>query len=105
MASRLNSEAFERFARATAAVMNPEVERWKEEGGRVIGYFSDSLPGEMITAAGMLPVRLRATGSRETDLSDSYFGPSRAGTTSSTVSSCSTAVTTYAACTITGSAR
>jgi benzoyl-CoA reductase/2-hydroxyglutaryl-CoA dehydratase subunit BcrC/BadD/HgdB len=74
MANRLNSEAFERFARATAAVMNPEVERWKDAGGRVIGYFSEALPEEMITAAGMLPVRLRAPESRGTELADSFFG-------------------------------
>jgi benzoyl-CoA reductase/2-hydroxyglutaryl-CoA dehydratase subunit BcrC/BadD/HgdB len=55
--------------------MNPEVQCWKDEGGRVIGYFDSSLPGEMIEAAGMLPVRLRATGSRGTELSDSFFGP------------------------------
>jgi benzoyl-CoA reductase/2-hydroxyglutaryl-CoA dehydratase subunit BcrC/BadD/HgdB len=75
MATRLNSNAFERLARATAAVMNPEVERWKDGGGRVIGYFSEALPEEIITAAGMLPVRLRAPGSQGTELADSFFGP------------------------------
>ena len=75
MENRLNSRAFESFAQAAAGVMNPEIERWKDGGGRVIGYFSDALPGELITAAGMLPVRLRATGSRGTELADSFFGP------------------------------
>jgi benzoyl-CoA reductase subunit C len=75
MASRLKSKAFERLAGAAAAVANPEIQRWKDEGGRVIGYFSEALPEEMITAAGMLPVRLRATGSEGTELADAFFGP------------------------------
>jgi len=75
MASRLKSKAFERLAGAAAAVANPEIQRWKDAGGRVIGYFSEALPEELITAAGMLPVRLRATGSQGTELADAYFGP------------------------------
>jgi bzd-type benzoyl-CoA reductase N subunit len=75
MTSRLNSKAFERFAQATSTVMNPEVQHWKDAGGQVIGHFAAALPEEMIAAAGMLPVRLRATGSPGTDLSDSFFGP------------------------------
>jgi benzoyl-CoA reductase/2-hydroxyglutaryl-CoA dehydratase subunit BcrC/BadD/HgdB len=35
----------------------------------------DALPEEIITAAGMLPVRLRAPGSQGTELADSFFGP------------------------------
>ncbi len=38
-----------------------------------MGYFCSAMPVEMITAAGLLPFRVRATGSTGTELSDSYF--------------------------------
>jgi len=54
--------------------MNPEIEKWKNRGGQIIGYFCSAMPEEIATAAGVLPVRLRATGSTGTELSDAYFG-------------------------------
>jgi benzoyl-CoA reductase subunit C len=36
--------------------------RWKERGGKVIGYFYSYVPEELIYAAGMLPVQLMETG-------------------------------------------
>ncbi len=38
-----------------------------------MGYFCSAMPVEMITAAGLFPFRVRATGSTGTELSDSYF--------------------------------
>ena len=31
---------------------------WKEKGGKVVGYFCDSVPEELILAAGIFPIRL-----------------------------------------------
>jgi len=69
----LESKAFQVFAEAASAVTNPDVDRWKAGGGKVIGYFCSAMPEEMTAAAGILPVRLRATGSTGTELSDAYL--------------------------------
>ena len=39
----------------------------------MLGYFCTAMPVEICTAAGILPFRLRATGSTSTDLSDQFF--------------------------------
>lgn len=67
------SKAFERLSGAASTLVNPEIRKWKEDGGRVLGYFCSAMPAEMITAAGFLPFRVRATGSTGTEMSDSYF--------------------------------
>ncbi len=61
----------EPFKHATANLCNPQMKEWKEKGGQVVGYLYSFVPEEIITAAGMLPFRLRATGSTGTELSDS----------------------------------
>jgi benzoyl-CoA reductase subunit C len=71
--TRIKSKAFQKIAEASEAITNPEIEKWKDQGKKVLGYFCSALPGELVTAAGMLPVRLRATGSTSTELSDSFF--------------------------------
>jgi benzoyl-CoA reductase subunit C len=71
--NRVKSKALDRLSETAVTLVNPEIKRWKEQGGRVIGYFCCAMPVEMITAAGFLPIRIRATGSTGTDLSDKYF--------------------------------
>jgi benzoyl-CoA reductase/2-hydroxyglutaryl-CoA dehydratase subunit BcrC/BadD/HgdB len=46
---------------------------WKEQGGKILGYFCSYVPEEVITAAGFLPFRMRATGCTGTELSDGYL--------------------------------
>jgi benzoyl-CoA reductase subunit C len=67
------SKVLEDFTEAAGSLVNPAVQRWKDGGGKVVGYFCSSVPEEIISAAGLLPVRIRATGSTETDLADAYF--------------------------------
>lgn len=64
---------FQEFAEVARTIANSDVTAFKDQGGKIIGYFCAAMPAEMITAAGMLPFRLRATGSEGTDLSDSCF--------------------------------
>jgi len=52
---------------------NPFVESWKKEGGKVIGYACTYMPEEIISAAGMLPFRLRGTGCVGTSLADAWL--------------------------------
>ncbi len=73
MGTEINSNAFRKFAEASTAVANPEIEKWKDQGKKILGYFCSAMPGELATAAGILPFRLRATGSTSTELSDSFF--------------------------------
>jgi len=71
--TNLKSKAFQEFSEATKAVINPSIEHWKKQGGKIVGYFCSAVPEEMIMAAGFLPVRMRATGSTGTELSDAYY--------------------------------
>jgi bcr-type benzoyl-CoA reductase subunit C len=73
--SILPSKALEVFTEAAEKLVNPAVRNWREGGGKVVGYFCSYVPEEIISAAGLLPVRIRATGSTGTDLADAYFRP------------------------------
>lgn len=55
-------------------INNPYIDEWREQGGKVVGYFCSYVPEEIILAAGMLPYRVRATGSTEATLGDQYMG-------------------------------
>jgi benzoyl-CoA reductase/2-hydroxyglutaryl-CoA dehydratase subunit BcrC/BadD/HgdB len=73
MDTRVRSMAMEELIAAAEIPFNPSLRRWKEQGGKVIGCFYHYLPEEIITAAGLLPYRMRATGSTGTELSESCF--------------------------------
>ncbi len=73
MNTRIDSKALQNFAEVAATVVNPGITKWKNDGGKVLGYFCSSMPEELATAAGLLPVRLRAVGSTGTELSDSHL--------------------------------
>ena len=64
--------ALEELGKPAASLTNPYIERWKEKGGKVIGYYCTYVPVEIIHAAGVLPFRMRATGSTSTELGDVY---------------------------------
>jgi benzoyl-CoA reductase subunit C len=67
------SKAWQEFDRVSRALGNEHTAQFKQQGGKVVAYFCSAMPVEMITAAGMLPFRIRATGSEGTELSDAYF--------------------------------
>jgi len=71
--TKVKSKVLEEFKEVAKTLTNPAVKEWKKQGGKVIGYFCTAVPEEMITAAGMLPYRMRATGSTGTELSDAYY--------------------------------
>lgn len=68
-------EAWRTFGEVTRTLSNPEIENWKAGGGKVMGFFCSAVPDELLTAAGLLPFRMRGTGSTSTDLADAYFTP------------------------------
>jgi benzoyl-CoA reductase subunit C len=69
----IESQAFAEFAAAAAGIMNPSIEEWKAGGGKVVGHFCSHVPIELMTAAGIMPFRMRGTGSDGTELSDACF--------------------------------
>ncbi len=68
-------DAWRIFAEATRSLGNPEIDAWKAQGGKVVGFFCSMVPDELFTAAGILPFRMRGTGSTSTELADAYFTP------------------------------
>lgn len=73
METTVKSKILQQFQEATETIVNPEMKKWIEQGGKVMGYFCSYGPEEVITAAGILPIRMRATGSTSTELADAYL--------------------------------
>ena len=73
METKIKSRAFQQFSEAADTLANPVLQSWKDQGGKVVGYFCSTVPEEMITAAGMVPFRMRATGSTSTEESDAFY--------------------------------
>jgi len=71
--TKIKSRAFQQFSEAAETLANPVLQSWKDQGGKVVGYFCSTVPEEMITAAGMVPFRMRATGSTSTEESDAFY--------------------------------
>jgi benzoyl-CoA reductase/2-hydroxyglutaryl-CoA dehydratase subunit BcrC/BadD/HgdB len=71
--TNVSPKALQTFSEAAQTIVNPEVQKWKGQGGKIMGYFCAAMPVEMITATGLLPFRVRATGSTSTELSDAYL--------------------------------
>ena len=73
METQIKSKAFQEFSQCAETLLNPALQRWKDGGGKVIGHFCSTVPEELITAAGAVPFRMRATGSTSTEESDAYY--------------------------------
>ena len=71
--AKTKSKTLKEFTEAAETLVNPQIQSWKKQGGRMVGYFCAAVPEELIAAAGLLPFRMRATGSTSTELSDAYF--------------------------------
>jgi len=52
---------------------NRYIERWKGSGKSIVGHFCSYVPVEVLTAAGILPVRLRGAGSRDSGEADVFL--------------------------------
>jgi benzoyl-CoA reductase/2-hydroxyglutaryl-CoA dehydratase subunit BcrC/BadD/HgdB len=60
--------------RLASGLENEYVEAWKASGRPVVGFFCAHAPEELLWAAGILPLRLRGTGSEGTAHADRYLG-------------------------------
>lgn len=63
------------FDESVTAIQNSEIEAWKQEGKKVVGYSCSYVPAEVFYAAGILPFRLRGVGTHSLEIGDAYFGP------------------------------
>jgi benzoyl-CoA reductase/2-hydroxyglutaryl-CoA dehydratase subunit BcrC/BadD/HgdB len=48
---------------------------WKKQGGKVVGYFCDSVPQELISAAGLFPLRLSGNPEGSTNIARQHVIP------------------------------
>ncbi len=74
MQNKSRLEALKELTYPAKTLFNSHLEDWRNKGGKVVGYFCSFVPPEIISAAGLLPVRMRATGNKGTELSDAYMG-------------------------------
>jgi benzoyl-CoA reductase subunit C len=63
------------FTEAATRLDIPAIQKWKEAGGKVVGYTCSFLPVELFYAAGILPVRLRGINATSMEIADAYYGP------------------------------
>lgn len=60
-------------------IENEFVKEWQAGGGRVAGFFCAHAPEELLWAAGVLPLRMRGSGSEDTSCADQYLGSVNCG--------------------------
>ncbi|ETR73158.1 MAG: 2-hydroxyglutaryl-CoA dehydratase [Candidatus Magnetoglobus multicellularis str. Araruama] len=63
------------FLEAATNLENASIKKWKEKGGKIVGYTCSFLPVEIFYAADILPIRLRGIDAHSMEISDSYYGP------------------------------
>ncbi|MEI8354847.1 MAG: 2-hydroxyacyl-CoA dehydratase family protein [Deltaproteobacteria bacterium] len=73
MSEETRSQVLKKFNDYAGKILNPSVENVKSADCRVVGYFCSFIPEELFIAAGLLPFRMRGTGSETTERADEYF--------------------------------
>ena len=66
-------EICDSFRELCSVPYNESLQSYKNDGGLIIGVLYNQVPEEILTAAGILPVRIRAVGSQGTEASDARF--------------------------------
>ena len=61
------------FLNISNSIQNPYIEEWQKQNNKIIGFYCTYIPEEFLHAAKLLPFRIRATGSKDTDLADIYM--------------------------------
>jgi len=73
MSTNNKTSILEKFTHISETLVNPSLARFREDGGRVVGYFCSVMPEELLIAGGLMPFRMRGNMSRGTDNADVYF--------------------------------
>jgi len=66
-------EICDSFRELCSVPYNESLKSYKDEGGKIVGVLYNQVPEELLTAAGVLPVRLRAVGSTGAEAADARF--------------------------------
>lgn len=66
-------EVMSAFREVISSPRNKYLDNWIDSGKKVVGYYCSYIPEEVITAAGMLPYRVRGAGSKDTSIADTYL--------------------------------
>lgn len=61
------------FKDMAAEFRNPEIQKWKNDGKKVVGTLCSNIPEELLHAAGLLPVRVRAPAVQDTSRADAFL--------------------------------
>jgi bzd-type benzoyl-CoA reductase N subunit len=69
----VESALLDPFVEVAGSIMNPAIRDCKDRGGQVVGYFCSMVPEELFMAAGLLPFRMRATGSTGSEAGDAWL--------------------------------
>jgi len=67
------SQFSDSFLDISDSIKNPYIEDWQKNGKKVVGFYCTYIPEELLHAANLLPFRIRATGTKDTDLGDIYM--------------------------------
>ena len=69
----MESGALAELRSIAANLTHDRIDRWRERGGKVVGYFYSYVPDEILVGAGIMPYRIRGIGSTSTMYSDKYL--------------------------------
>lgn len=58
---------------AANTLPNPWIAKWKQDEKKILGYFCTYIPDEIITAANLLPIRVKAQQCTDTPMGDAYM--------------------------------
>ncbi|MFW9771246.1 MAG: 2-hydroxyacyl-CoA dehydratase subunit D [Candidatus Thorarchaeota archaeon] len=61
------------FLKISSSIINPHIEEWQKSNKKIVGFYCTYIPEELLYAADLLPFRIRATGTKDTDLGDIYM--------------------------------
>lgn len=70
-----NTPVLDWFKSIANELINPEIKKFKENGGKVIGMFYPDTPIELLEAMGCMGFSLRGNTADGTELADAYFKP------------------------------
>ena len=66
---------FKEFHTVGKELQNRHIQHWIKSGKQIMGYTCAFVPEEIISAAGLLPYRIRGVGATSTSIADTYYGP------------------------------
>jgi benzoyl-CoA reductase/2-hydroxyglutaryl-CoA dehydratase subunit BcrC/BadD/HgdB len=66
-------EILKTFREVIEKSTNAYLDRWRNDGGKVMGFYCSYIPEEIFTAADFMPYRLRGAGSKDSSDGDAYM--------------------------------